>query len=249
MRDHPRIRGVDAPDVREDLAAVRTEGGRERDGRRVAAAAPEGRDLAVPDGRGALALEPGDDDDPAVGELLADAARFDVGDAGPAVAAVRGDAGLRTGQADRRDAQAMEGHRQQGRALVLAGREQDVELARVGIVGDGGGEAEQLVRGIAHRRDDDDEVVAGGALAGDPTRDPLDAVGVGHGGAAELLDDEGGRQVRHRRGHSTVRESRAPAGTYDGRHPQPRGGRPCASTSTAARPSSRSPAARSTRPA
>ena len=215
MRDHPRVRGVDAADVREDLAAIRTEGGRQGDGRRVAAAATQRGDLAVPDGGGALALEAGHDDDPAVGDLLAHPARFDVGDAGPAVAAVRRDAGLRPGQADRRDAQAMQGHRQQGRALVLAGRQQDVELARVRIVRDGGREAEQLVRGVAHRRDDDDEVVAGGALAGDPTGDPLDAVGVGHGGAAELLDDEGGGQVRHRRGHSTVRESRAPP-TYDG---------------------------------
>ena len=42
-------------------------------------------------------------------------------------------------------------------------------------------------------RDDDDEVVAGRALARDPPRDPLDAVGVGDGRAAVLLDDEGGR--------------------------------------------------------
>ena len=42
-------------------------------------------------------------------------------------------------------------------------------------------------------RHDDDEVVAGRALARDPPRDPLDAVGVGDGRAAELLDDEGGR--------------------------------------------------------
>ena len=78
-------------------------------------------------------------------------------------------------------------------ALVLAGREQDVELARIGIVGDRGRQAEQLVGRVAHRRDDDDEVVAGRALARDPARDALDAVGVGHGRAAELLDDEGGR--------------------------------------------------------
>ena len=92
---------------------------------------------------------------------------------------------------------AVERHRHERRALVLAGREQDVELARVGLVGDGRGEAEQLVGGVAHRGHDDDEVAAGGALARDPARDPLDAVGVGDRRATEFLDDEGGR---HRRG-------------------------------------------------
>ena len=160
------------------------------DGCRVAPAATERRDLAVADRRGALALEPGDDHDPTGSELLADAARFDIRDPGSSVAAVRRDAGLGTGQADRRDAEAVEGHRQQGGALVLARGEEDIELARVGFVGDGGGEAEEFVRGIAHGGHDDDEVMPGGALSGDATRDPLDAVGVGHGGAAELLDDE-----------------------------------------------------------
>ena len=133
------------------------------------------------------------------------------------------------------------------RALVLAGREQDVELARVGFVGDRGGEAEQLVGRVAHRRDDDDEVVAGGALARDPPGDALDAVGVGDGRAAELLDDEGGR---HRRG--ILPRGRARSGRTAGRglrctRPSPPGGSArCASTSTAARRSRRSPAARST---
>ena len=76
--------------------------------------------------------KPGDDDDLAALELGADAARLDAGDAGPAVRAVGGDAGLRAGQADGRDAERVEGHRDEGRALVLAGREQHVELARIG---------------------------------------------------------------------------------------------------------------------
>ena len=90
------------------------------------------------------------------------------------------------------DAQRVEGHRDERRALVLAGGEEDVELARVRLVGDRGGQAEQLVRGVAHRGDDDDEVVAGGALAGDPARDALDAVRAGDRRTAEFLDDEGG---------------------------------------------------------
>ena len=104
--------------------------------------------------------------------------------------------GLRAGEADRRDAQRVEGHRHERRALVLAGREEHVELARVGLVGDRRGEGEQLVGGVAHRGDDDDEVGAGRALARDPPRDAPDPVGIGEGRAAELLHDEGGRHIR-----------------------------------------------------
>ena len=61
-----------------------------------------------------------------------------------------------------------------------------------GLVGDGRGEAQQLVGRVAHRRHDDDEVVAGRAFARDAPGDALDAVRAGDRRAAELLDDEGG---------------------------------------------------------
>ena len=48
----------------------------------------------------------------------------------------------------------------EGGALVLAGGEQDVELAGVGLVRDGGGEGEELVGGVAHRGHDDDELAS-----------------------------------------------------------------------------------------
>ena len=147
-----RIGGVDARDVGVDLAAVGVKARGQGDGRRVRAAAAQRGDLGGVDvarggrrvetlaRRDAHALEAGDDDDLAGGELGPDAPRVDARDARLAVAAVRGDAGLRPGQADRRDAQRVERHRHEGRALVLAGREQDVELARVGLVRDGRGE-------------------------------------------------------------------------------------------------------------
>jgi hypothetical protein len=196
LRDQARVGRVDALDVGEDLAAAGTQAGGEGDRRRVAAAASERGDLVVVDGRRALSLEAGHDDDLARSEFGVDAARVDPRDPGPAVAAIRGDPGLWSGQADRRDAQAVERHRQQGCALVLASREQDVELARVGLVRDRRGEAEQLVGRIAHRGDDDDQVVSGGTFARDPSGDAFDAVGVGHRGATELLDDERGRHGR-----------------------------------------------------
>ena len=47
VRHEARVGGVDAADVGEDLAAVGAEGGGQRDGGRVAAAATERRDLAA----------------------------------------------------------------------------------------------------------------------------------------------------------------------------------------------------------
>ena len=134
-------------------------------------------------------------------------ARVDARDARLAVAAVGGDAGLGAGQADRRDAQRVERHRDERRALVLAGREQDVELAGIGLVGDGRGERQQLVRRVAHRRHDDDQLRPARALAHDPPRDPLDALGAGDGRAAELHHDEGSGHAPHSSGGS--RSSRA----------------------------------------
>ena len=106
------------------------------------------------------------------------------------------------------------------RALVLAGREQDVELARVGLVGDRRGQAEQLVGRVAHGRDDHDEVVAGGALARDPPRDPLDPVRARRPMSRRTSGRRGGRacpafycRVSHAPGEPPGRGS--PAGSSD----------------------------------
>ena len=52
------------------------------------------------------------------------------------------------------------------------------------------GEVEQLVGGVAHRRHDDHDVVAGLAGVDDALGDPLDALGVGDRRAAVLLHDQ-----------------------------------------------------------
>ena len=75
---------------------VGVEARREGDRGRVAAAAAERRDV----GAGGVvafgaALEPGDDHDLAAVELRPDPRGLDARDPGPAIAAVRGDAGLR----------------------------------------------------------------------------------------------------------------------------------------------------------
>ena len=207
--------------------------GRERDGRRVRAAAAERRDLRGVDvagrgrvlqaleGLGAHALEAGDDDDLAGGELRADAPGVDARDPRPAVAAVGGDAGLRAREADRRRRPATcSAIDIEGRALVLAGGEEHVQLAGIGLVRDGGGQGEELVRGVAHRGHDDDELGTVRALADDPPRDAPDALGVGHRRAAELHDDEGAGHGGHSTGgaanSATGRGGSVAAGCRDG---------------------------------
>jgi hypothetical protein len=111
---------------------------------------------------------------------------------------------LWTGQADRRDAHRVEGHRHQRRALVLAGGEQDVELAGIRFVRDRGSETEQLVGRVTHGGHDHDEVMACGALARDPSRDPLDPVRTGDRRAAVFLDDQGGGHAAHSTAGSCV---------------------------------------------
>ena len=68
---------------------------------------------------------------------------------------------------------------------------------RVGIVGDRTGQGEQLVRRVAHRRDDDHELRPVGALPCDPARDATDPIGVGEGRPAEFLHDERGGHGGH----------------------------------------------------
>jgi len=71
------------------------------------------------------------------------------------------------------------------RALELARRGQRADLLR---------EVEELVRGVTHGGHRDDHVVAGLLGLRDALGDALDALGVGEGRAAVLLDDDGGHR-------------------------------------------------------
>ena len=129
-----RIGGVDAADVGEDLAAVGVEARRERDGGRVGAASSEGRRLGgdvrararvaslMPWNPATMTTLPGASSARTrAGSTLAIRARpWRPSVVMPACA---------PGQGDGRDAERVERHRHERRALVLAGREQHVELA------------------------------------------------------------------------------------------------------------------------
>src|SRR6478735_5197247 len=74
----------------------------------------------------------------------------------------------------------------------------------------GVGEVDELVGGVAHRRDGHDDVVARLAGLDDPLRDPLDALGIGDARTAVLLDDQGhGIALQGKGGTKVILSSRA----------------------------------------
>ena len=138
---------------------------------------------------GGDALEAGDDRDPARRERLADPVALDLEDLRLAVLRVGDDPGLRTGEGDRRDAELLDRHAQQRHRDALTRGEQHVHLPARRALRDVVGQADQVVGGLAHGRDHDDDLVAGPAGADDVVGDRADAIRIGDRRAAELLDD------------------------------------------------------------
>jgi hypothetical protein len=106
------------------------------------------------------------------------------------VGVVRDDARLRAGEADRGHAARVQRHSQERHRDALARGEQHVELAPRRTIGDATREGQQLVGGVAHRRDHHDHVQPAGPRRGDAIRHLLDPGHVGHRRSAVLLDDD-----------------------------------------------------------
>ena len=187
VRHDPRVGGEDAVDIGVDLADVglQCRGQRHRGG--VRAAAPERGDVL-----GVLgdALEAGDDRDGA----LVERARSRPGVTSMMRARAvhrRGEhAGLRAGERPGLVPEVVDRHRQQRHRDALTRGEQHVQLPARRQRADLVGEVEQFVGRVAHRGDDDDDVVAGLAGGDDPLGHPLDPLRVGDGGTAVLLHDQ-----------------------------------------------------------
>ena len=209
-----RVRRVHPVHVRVDLAHVRAERGRQRHRGGVRAAAAHGGDVLR---LGAHPLEAGDDGHRAGVEGLPHALRADLHDPRAAVGGVRHHAGLRAGEGAGVHALRVDGHGQQGHGDALARGEQDIHLTGGGVVGELGGEVEQLVRGVAHGGHHHADLVAGALRGDDAAGHALDALGVGHGGAAELLDDQAHGTGSFRTGRRTGRGRTAREGPAPGR--------------------------------
>ena len=167
-RHDARVRGVDAVDVGADLAVLGVE--RRGHGHRggIAAAAPERRDfLPVGD-----ALIAGDDDDPARATARPARGTADLDDARVDMAVVGDDARLAAGEADGVAAQLADRHREQRHRDPLAGGQQHVQLAPIRVGRHLLGHRQQVVGRVAHRRHDDDDVVAQLPGAHDARRRP-----------------------------------------------------------------------------
>ena len=185
-RHDPRIGGVHAVHVRADLAVLRIERRGHRHRRRVAAAASQRRDLALV----RHALIAGDDDDPAARELVLHAERPHLDDARIDVAIVGDDAGLAAGEADGIAAELADRHRQQRHRDPLARREQHVELATLRVRRELLGHRQQLVGRIAHRGDDDHDLMSAARGLHHALGDVSELLDVGDAAAAVLLHDD-----------------------------------------------------------
>ena len=124
-----------------------------------------------------------------VSSAVADAVSLHLEDARLGVAGVGHDPRLRAGERDRLAAEIVDHHRRERAGHPLPGRQQHVHLARVWALGHLVGLRHQLVGVLAARRQHRHHVVALGGALHDPPGGALDALRVGHRGAAELHDN------------------------------------------------------------
>src|SRR5688572_6494393 len=142
------------------------------------------------------ALEAGDDDDRALVELLEDAVLVDRLDARFRERRVGDEPDLPAREADRLVTLRVDRHGHESDGDLLAGGEELIHLAfrwalftsaeRADVLG----EFDQVVGRVAHRGNDDDDVIARELRSDRAAGGAVNAFGVGDTGAAEFLDDE-----------------------------------------------------------
>ena len=184
--DDPRVGGVYAVDVRVDLADFGVQRRSHCDRGQVGRAPAERRDVKL----GIDALEPGNNDDLPAVQLPTDGACVDVLNPRPRVGAVGHDSDLPAGERDGRVPHRVERDAHQRDRHLLAGRDEHVELPRVGLRRDAPGEGDQL---IGHPRacgEGHDDLVAAFLRPDDLGGRLLDAFRIRDRRAAELLHDD-----------------------------------------------------------
>src|ERR1700677_2172015 len=184
--DDAGVGGVNAINVRVNLAKVSLERGGKGDRGEVGAAAAKSGNVA---GR-SLALKTGNDDDIAGVKQGVDLFGFDCLDFGLGVDIVRQNTGLRTGEGDGGDIERKEGHGGEGDGGLVARGQEHVHLALAGQGHDFFGELDEIIGDAAHGGDDDDDLVAFGAVARDAAGDVFNALRVADRSTAVFLDDQ-----------------------------------------------------------
>jgi len=156
IRDHTRVRGINAVHVSINFAMLGLERYRERHGRQIRTAPAERGDLTCR----RLPLKPGHDHDLALNKRLFDAIRADILDACLAMKSIGNNADLWSRKRNRFMAQFMDRHREQRDRDLLSGREQHVHLALLRVRIDLFRKVDQIVGHISHRGNDDHDLVA-----------------------------------------------------------------------------------------
>ena len=186
-----RIGGEHPGDIGVDLAGIGRQGRRQRHGRGVRAPSPQGGDLRCAAHAAAGSLKTRHHHHLTIIEQTPEPLGADVEDAGPAVMGFGEDPHLGSGHRHGRHALRMQGHRQQGDRHLFACGQQHVHLPAGRIGADRPRQACQLIGGVAHGGDHDHQVMALLAAAADPPGHGLDPFHIGHGGAPELLNQQG----------------------------------------------------------
>ena len=154
------------------------------------------------------ALETCNNNDAAVIQLCLEALACDTLDAGIRVVAVGLQTDLPAGQGYDRKAQLLDGHRQQRHGDHLAGVEQNVHLTLRRTVVQLGSLYDQIIRGIALRGYNYNNLIACLCGLGNNVRNILQSLGVGNRSAAELLHNKTHTNyvssLIHGREHSSV---------------------------------------------
>ena len=179
-----RIGGINSIDVRVNLAKVSLQRCRECNRRQIGAAATERGDLAIL----RLALETGDDDDVARVERVVNLLGRDVVDLRLRVNAIGDDASLGAGHGNRRLINGVQRDGCERNGLLFTRGEQHVHLAFARKRHDVLGQLDQTICHAAHRRNDDNNLVAALAIFCDAPGDVFNAVGIAHRGAAIFLN-------------------------------------------------------------
>ena len=210
-RHHVRVRREHAVHVGVDLADVGIERGGHGHGAGVGPAPPERRDVAVV----VDALEAGQHGHAAALQRGEQLRPVDALDARAAVGRVGAHAHLGAGEGARRLTELLDRHRQQRDRLLLPGRHQHVEFARVGgRTAELLGQRHQRVGLPGHRRHHHRHPMAGARRLHHALRHGADALRAADAGAAVFLDDQAhgsglgvDREVRDR----LLREGLTPA--------------------------------------